>query len=196
MKISCSCLNPFSVDFRTSVKNFKQLSLEKKVAVVAIATFAALATVFMLGLGAVPTFRWMVQRLYKEKIEGQEPVVPKEKLSSKEKDSISRILAIPLGDKTDWTKVDLTNGSALQQFWEAWESDSIWSSVFDYGEHPQKSWADISSLFELKVLSTLHIRSLRHAMDYDNAQVGMANDKTLKQWQDKLRELAPNFIGN
>jgi hypothetical protein len=55
--------NPCSFDARNARQKFINLKLKNKVAVIALTVLVALATVWMLGFGAVPFFRIMVDKL-------------------------------------------------------------------------------------------------------------------------------------
>lgn len=66
MNISFSYINPFSKEFRESMDDFKLLSVDKKVIVVASSIFGAMMTFFLLGLGGVALFQLTVKWLKSE----------------------------------------------------------------------------------------------------------------------------------
>lgn len=52
---------PFSHDLKKAYQNYRELPLCAKIQVIAFSAFAAISSIFLLGILAVPAFRWSVQ---------------------------------------------------------------------------------------------------------------------------------------
>jgi len=89
-----SILNPLSSEYQ-ALKEFPKLTFFQKITTIALSIFAAIATIFMFGLGGVATFRSLVERFTKKTIPIPDPLPSPHKPKSVKDGSI---------DPTEWQK--------------------------------------------------------------------------------------------
>lgn len=141
-------LNPFSDQFQTAIDDFKKQDLIVQVQVIGLSILAAVATFFVLGLGAIPVFRWAVQMLKPINQEDQVDLFQSKRLQreneKKRADSMvgelpvcvinshhCRFPEIDLEMDREWMREDLTNGSQLQELYSLMRTPTWNPPCFD-----------------------------------------------------------------
>ena len=64
-------LCPFSSGFQSAIDKFHEFTLDKKIAVIALTLIAGIASFFLIGILAIPVFKWSVS-LFEGSIRGTE----------------------------------------------------------------------------------------------------------------------------
>lgn len=127
--------NPFSDEFRVAVEDFRKQDIITKVQIIGLTVLAGIASFFVLGLGAIPAFRWAVIMLKSTNYGAEDGLFDTLRMkpadAKRKADCMvnslpvhilgrdqARLLEFDLEIGRPWTRADLTNGSQLQQLYD------------------------------------------------------------------------------